>query len=68
MKIFSKKKKEPLWCFFCKTPIDEESLFTLQYRSFEGLHTLKMCSECSKVFDEMADIKDEAYASRFRSI
>lgn len=55
------KKREPLECFFCKIPLDSASVFTLQFRSADGIHTNKMCEACSKTFDELADLKDEAY-------
>ncbi len=58
MKLFKKKNKE---CFFCKVELSEENTFTLQYSSADGVHTAKMCGECSKIFDEMADIKEELY-------
>ena len=61
MNIFSKKKKVNLTCFFCNILLDEKSAFTLQYKSIEGLHTQKMCKDCSKIFDELADMKEEAY-------
>jgi hypothetical protein len=65
LSFFSRKPKV---CFFCKTDLKESSTFTLQYSSAEGLHSEKMCSECAKTFDEFADIKDEARASRFDSL
>lgn len=64
--MFLKKKKHE--CFFCKVKLAADNTFTLQYSSAEGVHTAKMCGECSKTFDELADIKEEAYASRFDSI
>jgi hypothetical protein len=63
--IFKKKTKQ---CFFCKTELDAKDTFTLQYSSAEGVHTESMCGECAKTFDELADIKEEAYGSRFNSI
>jgi RNase P subunit RPR2 len=65
MKLFKKKKRE---CFFCKVKLTEGNTFTLQYSSAEGVHTESMCGECAKTFDELADIKEEAYDSRFNSI
>lgn len=62
MKLFKKKKNE---CFFCKVTLTADNTFTLQYSSAEGVHTAKMCGECSKTFDELADMKDEAFGSRF---
>lgn len=64
-KLIKKKQNE---CFFCKVKLTPENTFTLQYSSADGVHTAKMCGECSKTFDEMADMKDEAYGSRFDSI
>jgi RNase P subunit RPR2 len=66
MKLFKKKKREE--CFFCKVNLAEETTFTLQYSSAEGVHTAVMCGECAKTFDELADMKEEAYGSRFNSI
>lgn len=62
MKLFKKKKNE---CFFCKVTLTADNTFTLQYSSAEGVHTAKMCGECSKTFDELADMKDKAFGSRF---
>ena len=64
--MFLKKKKNE--CFFCNVKLVADNTFTLQYSSAEGVHTAKMCGECSKTFDELADLKDEAYASRSNSI
>lgn len=63
-KLFSKKPKT---CFFCQVSLSEGNSFTLQYASAEGVHTAKMCGVCSKTFDELADMKDEAYGSRFET-
>lgn len=60
---FLKKKKSS--CFFCSVNLTEDNTFTLQYSSAEGVHTAKMCGECAKTFDELADLKEEAYDSRF---
>ena len=65
MKFLKKKKNE---CFFCKVTLAEGNTFTLQYSSADGVHTAKMCGECSKTFDELANLKEEAYGSRFDSI
>lgn len=65
MKLFKKNNKV---CFFCKVGLTEENTFTLQYSSADGVHTAKMCSECSRTFDELANLKEEAYGSRFNSI
>ena len=62
-KLIAKKRKEE--CFFCKVPLTKENTFTLQYSSAEGVHIAHMCGECSKTFDELADMKDEAFGSRF---
>lgn len=64
MKLFKKKNNE---CFFCKINLTEDNTFTLQYSSADGVHTAKMCGECSKTFDELADLKDEAHGSRLNS-
>lgn len=61
-------KKKDAECFFCKVKIKNDNTFTLQYTSAEGVHTAKMCGECSKTFDELAEIREEAYGSRFNSI
>lgn len=55
-------KKE---CFFCKIELTPENTFTLQYSSADGMHTAYMCEPCSKTFDELADMKDEAFGQRF---
>jgi len=65
MKLFKKNREE---CFFCKVGLTEENTFTLQYSSAEGVHIASMCGECAKTFDELADIKEEAYGSRFNSV
>lgn len=52
-------------CFFCKVPLTPDNTFTLQYSSSEGTHIAYMCGECSKTFDEFADMKDEAFGQRF---
>lgn len=57
-RLIAKKQSE---CFFCKVKLTEENTFTLQYSSADGVHTAKMCGECSKIFDDMADIKEELY-------
>lgn len=64
--MFLKKKKHD--CFFCKAKLAADNTFTLQYSSAEGVHTTKMCGECSKTFDDLAEIREEAYAARFNSI
>jgi hypothetical protein len=48
--------------------LTSDNTFTLQYSSADGVHTAKMCGECSKTFDELAEIKEEIYGSRFNSI
>jgi hypothetical protein len=65
MKFFSKK---PETCFFCQVTLSADNTFTLQYSSAEGVHTAKMCGVCSKTFDELADMKEELYDSRFKTI
>lgn len=65
MKFFSKKPKV---CFFCKVELNENNTFTLQYSSAEGMHSASMCGECSKTFDELADMKEEMYDSRFKPV
>lgn len=64
MNFLKKKKSE---CFFCKVNLTADNTFTLQYSSAEGVHTAKMCGECAKTFDELAEIREEAYGSRFNS-
>jgi hypothetical protein len=64
--MFRKKKSKE--CFFCNVKLAADNTFTLQYSSAEGVHTAKMCGECSKTFDELAEIREEAYGSRFNSI
>lgn len=64
-KLIAKKANE---CFFCKVKLTNENTFTLQYSSSDGIHTAKMCSECAKTFNKLADLKDEAYDSRFNTI
>jgi hypothetical protein len=63
---FLKKKQHE--CFFCKVKLTSDNTFTLQYSSADGVHTAKMCGECSKTFDELAEIKEEIYGPRFNSI
>ena len=65
MKFLKKKVKE---CFFCKVNLSADNSFTLQYSSADGVHTATMCGECSKTFDELADLKDRAYGQGFDSI
>lgn len=65
LSIFKKKPKE---CFFCKTDLKEQEIFTLQYSSKEGLHSEKMCSECAKVFNEIADTMEEANDGQFDTL
>lgn len=61
-------KRKPVECFFCKVHLSPETTFTLQYSSADGVHQEKICGECSKTFDEIADLKEEAYGSRFDTI
>jgi hypothetical protein len=65
VKFLKKKVKE---CFFCKVNLSADNSFTLQYSSADGVHTATMCGECSKTFDELADLKDRAYGQGFDSI
>jgi len=65
VKFLKKKVKE---CFFCKVSLSAGNSFTLQYSSADGVHTATMCGECSKTFDELADLKDKAYGQGFDSI
>lgn len=65
MKFLKKKKKE---CFFCNVSLTADNSFTLQYSSADGVHTAIMCGECSKTFDELADLKDRAYGQGFDTI
>jgi len=46
--MFLKKKKHE--CFFCKVKLTSDNTFTLQYSSADGVHTAKMCGDCSKTF------------------
>ena len=65
MNFLKRAKKE---CFFCKVALSAGNSFTLQYSSAEGVHTATMCGECSKTFDELADLKDKAYGQGFDPI
>lgn len=65
MNLFSKKTR---MCFFCHMHLTEDSTYTLQYKSLDGIHTETMCSECAKTFDKLADLRDKAHAARSNPI
>lgn len=52
-------KKKPKLCFFCKVNLQKNETAKLQYSSADGLHTVDLCDECSKTFDNLADTIEE---------
>lgn len=58
-------KKEPKKCFGCSSELEPGKEYTIQYNTADGLFTQKVCEACSVVFDELHDIKNEAYNDRF---
>lgn len=62
------KKKLNKNCFFCDSHLIEETTFTLQYASKEGLHSQKICGECAKVMNELVDMMEEMNDERIDTV
>lgn len=55
---FFKKSKQTEKCSFCSVAVDRSNSFVLQYKSADGLGNMTVCKECSKVFNEIIDMRD----------
>lgn len=55
---FFKKSKPTEKCSFCSIEVDRSNSFVLQYKSADGLGNMTVCKECSKVFNEIIDMRD----------
>lgn len=49
--MFLKKIK----CSLCSNKENEKKAFTLYYKSADGEHSMKICRNCAKQFNEMMD-------------
>jgi len=55
---FFKKSKQKEKCSFCSVDVDRSNSFVLQYKSADGLGNMTVCKECSKVLNEIIDVRD----------
>jgi len=55
---FFKKSSTKEKCSFCSVAVDKSNSFVLQYKSADGLGKMTVCKECSKVLNEIIDVRE----------
>lgn len=48
-------KKVKYNCFFCKTEINKNDMFIIEYKSAEGIGKVNVCPTCAEALDKIID-------------